>query len=63
MGRVLTCDQLVSSSKVFFAATGVTDGPMLAGVEYEGTMARTHSLLIRGETGIQRLIHAEHWLE
>jgi fructose-1,6-bisphosphatase II len=63
IAHVLTSDQLVSSNQVFFAATGVTDGPLLAGVEFAGNRAKTHSLLIRSETGIRRLIHAEHWLD
>jgi fructose-1,6-bisphosphatase II len=61
--RVLTCDELVSSNQIFFAATGVTDGVSLAGVEYHGRTARTHSLLIRCETGVRRMIYAEHTLE
>ncbi len=58
--RILTCDELVSSNQIFFAATGITDGPLLAGVEYRGHEAKTHSLLIRAETGVRRMIHAEH---
>jgi fructose-1,6-bisphosphatase II len=61
--RILRCDELVSSNQIFFAATGVTDGVLLAGVEYHGRAARTHSLLIRCETGVRRMIHAEHTLE
>jgi fructose-1,6-bisphosphatase II len=61
--RILTCNELVSSNQIFFAATGITDGPLLAGVEYRGHEAKTHSLLIRAETGVRRLIHAEHIIE
>ncbi len=61
--RILTCDELVSSNQIFFATTGVTDGVLLAGVEYHGRAARTHSLLIRCETGVRRMIHAEHTIE
>ena len=61
--RVLTCDELVSGNQIFFAATGVTDGPLLGGVEYHGREARTHSLIIRSETGVRRIIQAEHVLE
>ncbi|HXV43772.1 MAG TPA: fructose-bisphosphatase class II, partial [Anaerolineae bacterium] len=43
--------------------TGVTDGSLLNGVEYHGRQAQTHSLLIRSETGVRRIIHAEHLLE
>lgn len=58
--QILTCDELVSSNKIFFAATGITDGPLLSGVHYHGDMAETESLILRGETGVRRIIHAEH---
>jgi fructose-1,6-bisphosphatase II len=58
--QTLTCHELVSSNKIFFAATGVTHGPILAGVQYHGNTARTHSLVIRGETGTRRVIHTKH---
>lgn len=60
--RILTCDELVAGNQIFFAATGVTDGALLRGVEYHGREARTHSLIIRSETGVRRIIHAEHYL-
>lgn len=59
---VLTCDQLVRSDEIFFAATGVTDGLLLDGVRYRRGWAQTHSLVIRGETGTRRLIRTEHFL-
>jgi len=58
--QTLTCHELVSSNKIFFAATGVTHGPILAGVQYHGNQANTHSLVIRGETGTRRIIHTKH---
>lgn len=61
--RILTCDELVNSDQIFFAATGVTDGPLLTGVRYHGNLARTQSLLIRSETGTRRLIDTEHIIE
>lgn len=61
--QVLTCNQLVSTDQIVFAATGVTDGPLLDGVEYHGHIAKTHSLMIRSETAVRRIIHAEYSLE
>ncbi len=61
--RILTCQELATSQQVLFAATGVTEGPLLAGVEYHGTTAKTHSLLIGGEANIRRMIQAEHTLD
>jgi fructose-1,6-bisphosphatase II len=61
--RILTCNELVSSPHILFAATGVTGGPLLAAVEYHGHIAKTHSLLIGGEAGVRRTIYAEHTLD
>jgi fructose-1,6-bisphosphatase II len=61
--RILSSDELITSHEVFFAATGITDGPLLAGVHYHGHHAETESLVLRGETGTRRVIHAEHLLE
>lgn len=61
--RVLTANDLVSTHAIFFAATGITDGSLLAGVRYYRETAETESLVLRGETGTRRLIHAEHLLE
>jgi fructose-1,6-bisphosphatase II len=59
--QVLVTDELVSGNAVFFAATGITDGPLLAGVQYDGECARSNSLIMRGETRTRRTILAEHF--
>ena len=61
--RILSCDELVRGSDVFFAATGITDGTMLSGVRYHGNWAETESMVVRCQTGTRRIIHAEHHLE
>lgn len=61
--QVFTSNELVSSDELFFAATGITDGPLLTGVHYQGPQAETHSLLLRCETHTRRQIYAEHLLE
>lgn len=58
--QILTCDQLATSSKVFFAATGITEGPLVAGVSYKGAEIRTESIVLRGETSTRRTIRANH---
>ncbi len=58
--RVVNCNELVTSDQIFFAATGITGGPLLTGIEYRGNEAKTHSLVIRGETGTRRIIHTEY---
>lgn len=60
MLRIRTVDELVTGTHAFFAATGITDNPLLEGVRYHGTRAETSSIILRAETGIRRIIHAEH---
>jgi fructose-1,6-bisphosphatase II len=61
--RVLTTDDLVAGQDVFFAATGVTGGALLQGVEYTQDGAVTHSLVMRSRSGTVRLIEAYHAFE
>ncbi len=61
--RIVTSDELLTTNDIFFAATGITDGPLVDGVLYQGRHAETHSLLLRGTTGTRRFIHAEHLLD
>jgi len=60
--KVLTLDDLVSSEDVFFAATGITDGEFLTGVDYFADGATTESVIMRGLTGTSRRIIATHRL-
>lgn len=62
MCDVLTADDLVASDQVFFAATGISNGPILSGVIYQGERAKTNSLILRSETQTLRRIFAEHEL-
>ncbi|HXC81668.1 MAG TPA: class II fructose-bisphosphatase [Trebonia sp.] len=60
LSQVLTTDDLVSSDDVFFAATGITDGELLAGVRYKPGGTTTHSLVMRSRSGTIRSIKSEH---
>ncbi len=60
LDRVLTIDDLVGSDQAFFAPTGITDGELVDGVKYFGAGARTHSLVMRAESGTVREIRATH---
>jgi fructose-1,6-bisphosphatase II len=62
LDRVLTTDDLVTSDDAFFAATGITDGELLAGVRYRAGGATTHSLVMRARSGTVRNIYSEHQL-
>jgi fructose-1,6-bisphosphatase II len=58
---VIDTNTLVSGENVFFSATGVTAGDMLAGVHFEGPEgATTESLVMRSRSGTVRKIHARH---
>jgi fructose-1,6-bisphosphatase II len=46
--KVLMLEDLVSSNDTFFAATGITNGEMLKGVDYFADGATTESLVVRG---------------
>lgn len=61
--KVLMMDDLVSSNDVFFAATGITNGDLMKGVDYFAHGATTESLVVRGLTGTVRRIQATHRLD
>ncbi len=58
--KVLQLDDLVQGDDVFFAATGVTTGDMLKGIEYWPGGARSESLVLRARSGTVRRIQTEH---
>jgi fructose-1,6-bisphosphatase II len=58
--RLLTLNDLCSGENVFVAATGVTDGELLAGVRYSATGAVTDSIVARSVSGTTRRIEAHH---
>src|SRR5712692_7762151 len=62
LDRVLTTDDLVASDDAFFAATGITDGELIAGVRYRSGGASTHSLVMRARSGTIRNIRSDHQL-
>jgi fructose-1,6-bisphosphatase II len=60
--RVLRLDDLVAGDNVLFAATGITDGELLHGVQFFGDGARTQSLVMRAKSGTVRFIESTHKL-
>jgi fructose-1,6-bisphosphatase II len=60
--RVLHTDDLVSGEDVFVAATGVTNGPLLTGVQYTPGGATTDSIVMRSRSGTVRRISAQQSL-
>ena len=60
--RVLHTDDLVSGEDVFVAATGVTNGALLRGVEYSAGGAVTDSIVMRSRSGTVRRVVAQQSL-
>ncbi len=60
LSRVLTTDDLVSGQDVFVAATGVTTGALLQGVQYTRDGAVTESIVMRSRSGTVRRVEARH---
>jgi len=50
----------LASGNVMFCATGVTQGALLKGVRFTSKGAKTHSVVMRSETGTVRYIESEH---
>jgi fructose-1,6-bisphosphatase II len=61
--RVLRTDDLVAGEDVFVAATGVTTGSLLRGVEYTRDGAITDSIVMRSRSGTVRRVQAQHRFE
>lgn len=63
MREIMTVESMIKSDDVFFAATGISGGTFLRGVQYTGTGAITHSMVMRAKTGSVRYIEAHHNLD
>jgi len=63
VGKVLRMEDLVSGDDAIFAATGVTDGELLRGVQYKGSYGLTHSVVMRAKSGTVRFIEGRHSLK
>lgn len=60
LDQVLRTDDLVRGNDASFAATGITTGELLDGVQYFGWGARTSSIMMRSRSGTVRYIQARH---
>ncbi|HVC31733.1 MAG TPA: class II fructose-bisphosphatase [Steroidobacteraceae bacterium] len=64
LAKVYTIEDMIGDGDTFFAATGVTNGEMLKGVQYfGGGGVSTQSLVMRSYSGTVRWITAQHNLE
>lgn len=63
VGEILKLDDLASSDEVIFSATGITGGDLLEGVKKKGSIARTQTLVVRGQSKTIRYINSVHNLD
>jgi fructose-1,6-bisphosphatase II len=62
LSRVLTTRDLVAGEDVFFCATGITDGELVAGVRYDRGAVATSSIVMRSKSGTIRMVESLHQL-
>ena len=60
--RIYKIDEL-AQGHVMFCATGVTQGTFLKGVRFFSGGAKTHSVVMRSESGTVRWIEADHFFD
>ena len=58
--KVYRSRDLVHGNDILFIATGVSDSPLLRGVQVRGTTVITHSVLMRLKSGSVRYVQTEH---
>ncbi|WP_142827123.1 class II fructose-bisphosphatase [Planococcus soli] len=63
VSKVLMMEDLVKGDDAIFAATGVTDGELLKGVQLKGGFAESHTLVMRAKSGTIRFIEGRHSLQ
>lgn len=61
--KILDICDLAGKDDVIFAATGITDGDLLKGVRFMGSLASTESIVMRAKTGTLRTVSATHCLD
>ncbi|RFU62343.1 class II fructose-bisphosphatase [Peribacillus glennii] len=60
---ILRMEDLVRGDDAIFAATGVTDGELMKGVQFKGNYGLTHSLVMRAKSGTVRFVDGRHSLK
>ncbi|UOR11240.1 class II fructose-bisphosphatase [Halobacillus amylolyticus] len=63
INRVLYMDDFCGGDDAIFAATGVTDGELLQGVQFKGQKATTQTVVMRAKSGTVRFIDGDHSLK
>jgi fructose-1,6-bisphosphatase II len=60
LDKVYRSRDLACGADILFAATGISDSPLLKGVKVHGNTAITHSILLRSRSGTARYLTSEH---
>lgn len=60
VNKVYSADELAPGKQIIFAATGVTEGPLMKGVRFFGEGVRTSSIVVTLDTGRVRFIESIH---
>src|SRR5690625_2553307 len=63
LDQVFYMDDFCAGNDTIFAATGVTDGELLKGVQFKGSGATTQSVVMRTKSGTIRFIDGQHRLK
>ncbi|MBI5390169.1 class II fructose-bisphosphatase [Candidatus Woesearchaeota archaeon] len=60
LAKVFKVEEIAKGDSNLFAATGISDGPLLKGVSFSSFGATTHSIVMRQHSGTIRFIEANH---
>jgi fructose-1,6-bisphosphatase II len=63
LDRQFMSRDLAGGDNIVFVATGISTSPLLAGVRVRGTVATTHSVIMRAKSGTVRFVEAHHDLD
>ena len=60
ISKIFSADDLAKGNELSFTATGILDGPMIAGVDFKDNTVITHSIAMRSATKTIRYITTYH---
>jgi fructose-1,6-bisphosphatase II len=60
LGKVFFADDLANGQNIIFCATGISDSPLVKGVQVRKHIAITHSILMRAKSRTLRIITTHH---
>lgn len=63
LGKIYYAENLIEGESAIFCATGISDSPLLSGVQLIRNTATTHSILMRAKSKTVRYITATHNLD